>query len=420
MKFIHAADIHLDSPLRGLERYDGAPSDEMRSATRKALENLVRLGIEEKVAFVLIVGDVYDGDWKDYNTGLFFARQMARLREADIKVFLIRGNHDAASQITRELALPENVYEFPSHKPESVLLEDLGIAIHGQSFPTQAVTEDLSASYPLAKDSLFNIGLLHTSAGGREGHENYAPCTVAGLLSKGYDYWALGHVHQREELQRDPWIVFPGNLQGRHARETGSKGCTLVSITDGAVRSVEHKSLDVARWCQYVVNTDGAADLDEILERTRRGLLAELDRAEGRLLAVRLAVRGSCRAHKTLAKQHDQFINECRALANDIGVGQVWIEKVSIQSQAEFDLDEIAKRQDPLGDLLRFMRSLPSDEATLGELLKEFRSLQQKLPLELRQGAEAMDLDDPSLLREILPEVDQILLSRLLEQDSKR
>jgi DNA repair exonuclease SbcCD nuclease subunit len=129
MKFIHAADIHLDSPLRGLERYDGAPSDEMRSATRKALENLVRLGIEEQVAFVLIAGDVYDGDWKDYNTGLFFARQMARLREADIKVFLIRGNHDAASQITRELTLPENVYEFPARKAETVLLEPLGIQL---------------------------------------------------------------------------------------------------------------------------------------------------------------------------------------------------------------------------------------------------------------------------------------------------
>lgn len=420
MKFIHAADIHLDSPLRGLERYDGAPSDDMRSATRKALGNLVRLGIEEKVAFVLIAGDVYDGEWKDYNTGLFFARQMARLREADIKVFLIRGNHDAASQITRELSLPENVYEFPSRKPESVLLEDLGIAIHGQSFPTQAVTEDLSASYPLAKDGFFNIGLLHTSAGGREGHENYAPCTVAGLLSRGYDYWALGHVHQREELHRDPWIVFPGNLQGRYARETGSKGCTLVAVTDGVIHSVEHKSLDVARWCHCLVVANGAADLDEILERTRGSLLGEVDRAEGRLLAVRLTVRGACRAHKSLEKQHEQFINECRSLANDIGAGRVWVEKVQIRTRAELDLDELAKRQDALGDLLRFIRGLPANEAVLGELLAEVRPLQQKLPLELRRGADAMDLDDPAVLREILSEVEQILFPRLLEVDSKQ
>ncbi|MDZ7615944.1 MAG: DNA repair exonuclease, partial [Patescibacteria group bacterium] len=100
MKFIHAADVHLDSPLQGLMRYEGAPADEIRAATRRALENLVALALEEDVAFVLIAGDVYDGDWKDHNTGLFFASQMARLREADIPVVMISGNHDAANKMT--------------------------------------------------------------------------------------------------------------------------------------------------------------------------------------------------------------------------------------------------------------------------------------------------------------------------------
>src|SRR3972149_747737 len=116
MKFIHVADIHLDSPLRGLERYEGAPVAELRGATREALESLVRVSLEERVDFVLIAGDVYDGDWRDYNTGLFFARQMTRLREAGIPVLLIRGNHDAASQITRELRLPENVNRFSTRQ----------------------------------------------------------------------------------------------------------------------------------------------------------------------------------------------------------------------------------------------------------------------------------------------------------------
>jgi len=79
-RFIHAADIHLDSPLRGLDRYDGAPVEEIRGATRRALENLVDVCLAERVAFLLIAGDIYDGDWKDYNTGLFFHRQMSRLR----------------------------------------------------------------------------------------------------------------------------------------------------------------------------------------------------------------------------------------------------------------------------------------------------------------------------------------------------
>jgi DNA repair exonuclease SbcCD nuclease subunit len=279
------------------------------------------------------------------------------------------------------------------------------------------VTDDLSADYPLAKGSFFNIGLLHTSAGGREGHENYAPCTLAGLLSKGYDYWALGHVHQREVLHEDPWIVFPGNVQGRHARETGSKGCSLVTVADGRVLAVEHRELDVVRWCECVVDANGATDLDELLDRSRCVLQAELDQADGRLLAARLVVSGACQAHKMLATQQEHFINECRALANDIGAGQVWLEKVQLQTRAAADLDELAKRADPLGDLLRFIRGLPTDEATLGDLLREFKSLKQKLPLELRQGTDGINLENPVLFRALLGDVEQILLARLLGQE---
>ncbi len=224
IKFIHAADIHLDSPLVGLERYDGAPVDEIRGATRRALENLVRLATEEHASFVLIAGDVYDGDWKDYNTGLFFVKQMARLKEAGISVYLVAGNHDAASVITKSLRMPDNVAFLSTERPETMLIDRLGIALHGQGFPAREVTEDLSIAYPDAMAGMFNIGLLHTSVDGRSGHEPYAPCTLDGLRSKGYDYWALGHVHAREVLSEDPWIVFPGNMQGRHVRETGPKG----------------------------------------------------------------------------------------------------------------------------------------------------------------------------------------------------
>jgi exonuclease SbcD len=247
-KFIHAADVHLDSPLRGLEQYEGAPVEEIRGASRRALENLVELAIAEQVAFVLFAGDLYDGDWKDYNTGLYFGRQMTKLREAGIRAFLLSGNHDAASQLTRHLRLPDNIKILSDQKPESVSLEDFGVMLHGQGFPRRVVTENLSAGYPKPVPHLFNIGLLHTSVDGREGHEPYAPCSLEGLLSKGYDYWALGHVHRREILHQDPWVVFPGNIQGRHVRETGPKGCTVVTVRDGRVLSVEHRDLNVLRW----------------------------------------------------------------------------------------------------------------------------------------------------------------------------
>src|SRR6185503_917708 len=185
MKFVHAADLHLDSPLRGLARYEGAPVDEVRGATRRAFQNLIELCLDEGAAFLLIAGDIYDGDWKDYCTGLFFLNQLARLRAADIDVVLIRGNHDAQSQITKHLRFPENVHELAVNAPSSFDLPLHGVRVHGQGFRTRAVTDDLAAGYPDATRGLFNIGLLHTAVGGRPGHENYAPCRLPTLLAKG-------------------------------------------------------------------------------------------------------------------------------------------------------------------------------------------------------------------------------------------
>src|SRR5208283_1107022 len=153
--------------------------------------------------------------------------------------------------------------------PETVILGDLGIAIHGQSFATAAVTKDLASSYPAARHGLFNIGMLHTSLNGREGHENYAPCTLDTLKAKGYDYWALGHVHKREVPGENPWIVFPGNTQGRHIREAGPKGCTLVGVEDGAVISVEHRDLHCLIWALCEVDAAGAAHPYDVVDRVK-------------------------------------------------------------------------------------------------------------------------------------------------------
>ncbi|MBW2597058.1 MAG: DNA repair exonuclease, partial [Deltaproteobacteria bacterium] len=201
-------------------------------ATRRAFDNLVQTAIKEKVSFVLIAGDLYDGDWKDYNTGLYFVSQMNRLRDVNIPVYIVAGNHDAASKVSRVLRLPESVHLFPTQKPATLCINNIDVAIHGQSFASPAVKKDLSAKYPPRLPGYFNIGMLHTCVTGREGHESYAPCTLDGLRSKGYDYWALGHVHQHEVLMDDPLIVFPGNIQGRHVQETGPKGCVLVSVDD--------------------------------------------------------------------------------------------------------------------------------------------------------------------------------------------
>ncbi len=419
MKFIHAADIHLDSPLRGLARYDGAPVEELRGATRRAFENLIDLALEEDVAFLLLVGDLYDGDWKDYNTGLFFVQQVARLREARIPAYIVAGNHDAASQITKALKPPENAYIFSTSKPETALLEELGVAIHGQGFATRAVKEDLTTAYPDATPEMLNIGLLHTSLDGRPGHAPYAPCSVDGLRSKGYDYWALGHVHKREVVSEDPWIVFPGNIQGRQIRETGEKGCTLVTVEDREIAAVEHQALDVVRWATLDIDATDLTTVDDVLDKGREEIERLTDEVDGRLVAARFIISGSSPASGELRVSREQITAEIRALANDYGQDRFWVEKVLVDTQPVQKKDVAMERDDALGSLLREIRDLDVDPERLANLSEEVASLRTKLPAEILNGDDAFDPTDGETLRTLLPDVKAILISELLRQGDR-
>jgi DNA repair protein SbcD/Mre11 len=416
VKFVHAADIHLDSPLRGLDKYAGAPSDAMRSASRRALINLVDLCLEEQAGLLVIAGDLYDGSWKDHGTGLFFASQMARLAQAKVRVVLLRGNHDAASQIAKNLRLPDNVRELSVRKPETVIFDDLGVAVHGQGFATRAVTDDLAARYPEPVPGLVNIGVLHTSMDGREGHEPYAPTTLATLAARGYDYWALGHVHKREVLSRAPWVVFPGNLQGRHARETGPKGATLVTIAGGRIAEVEARALDVVRWAAVSVDATGCATDGDVLDRVRDALSRAVKDADGRALAARVTVAGDSPAHVALAAEPDRFVNDVRALATDAGA-DVWVEKVKVKTRAPLDLVGLRRQPDAIGELARALDALRRDDDALLALAGGLDELRKKLPAELRDGDDALRLDDPAYLRTLVDDVEQMILPRLVHGD---
>ncbi len=398
--------------MRGLDRYEGAPAAEMRRATRDALVNLVDLALAEGVAFVVVAGDLYDGDWHDHGTGLFLNAQIARLREAGVKVYLIRGNHDAASQITRHLTLPENVVTFRTDGPETRTDDDLGVAIHGQGFSTRAETRNLAETYPERVRGYFNLGLLHTCATGREGHEAYAPCTVEQLREKGYDYWALGHIHKREELHADPPIVFSGNLQGRHAREAGPKGCTLVTVSGGRITGMEHRPLDVVRWEVARVDASGSDDLDDVLGLATRRFADLRDSADGRVVAVRVEVVGTCRAHARIGEEPERAEAEIRNLARDVGPGVLWVEKVKLRTTPP---RSIVAEDGPIGVLLQLIDELRSDPDRLRTLAAaELADLKKKLPSELRVGDEPFDLDSPALLRESLELVGPMVVRGLL------
>ena len=255
--FLHAADLHLGSPLTGLAMKDEVVARRFATASREAFSELVTQAIAEKVAFVVFSGDIYDGDWKDTAIGLFFNREVSRLARADIPVFLIRGNHDAESEITKAVTLPDNVVEFPTRKAETHQLHTLKVALHGRGFADRSAAENFAIAYPPPVKGWFNIGMLHTSCEGNAAHAVYAPCTVAELAGRGYDYWALGHVHEQAVLHRDPWIVYSGNLQGRSVRECGPKGAVLVDVADSRVAGLRPLIVDRARWLHVTNSSRG-------------------------------------------------------------------------------------------------------------------------------------------------------------------
>lgn len=426
MRFIHAADLHIDSPLRGLSRYEGAPLERLRGATRRALERLVDLAIEEQVDFVLLAGDLYDRDWLDFHTGLFVREQMALLGRKNIRVFMVQGNHDAQGVITRQVPWPDNVKVFGHRKAETVRIDDLAVAIHGQSFPDREVPEDLVPGYPDAVSGFFNIGLLHTSLTGIAGHDTYAPTSLPVMKTKGYDYWALGHVHARQVVSEQPRVVFPGNLQGRHARETGAKGCELVNV-EGAAVDARFVPLDVVRWHQIQMDLQPVPSLDELPRHLTQALQAAVADSGDVLHAVRVLLRGETTLHALEARQPGTLAAAVQAAAQDVLGAEVWIEKVRLDLRSPVDRAQLAQGNDALGELVRWVDVLSADSVALGEFCRDALSeVLAKVPPEVHaavaQEITADDLphlDDMAALLALVKDAEATLLARLTADEAR-
>ena len=392
-KFLHAADLHLDSPLSGLTRYEGVPVDEVRLATRTALMSLVDFAIEEGVAFVVIAGDIYDGDWPHFGTGLFFCAAMGRLEKAGIEVYLLYGNHDAQSVLTKKLPLPPNVHVFPTNKAKTFVHQGTGAALHGRSYKDRDTRDNLAAQYPPAIQGAFNIGVLHTALGGRPPHAPYAPCSIAELSAKGYQYWALGHVHDFEIVSASPYIVFPGNLQGRSIRECGPKGAVIVTVQDQDILlDPQRISLDSVRWMRVEIDVTDITSEADLHARLRAQLEEAFSmQSDGRALLIRVALFGTTSLHDWLTGSKDQLDNDIRGIAISVSE-RLWVEKISLKTAPLVQVsaggssvvDELGSllaegAQDPelkqklLADLSEFLGRIPSDLAADDDLLFAIR-----------------------------------------------
>lgn len=387
MKFIHTADIHLDSPLSGLAAYKDAPADRLRTVTRDAFTRLVDEAIEEAVDFMVIAGDLYDGSWKDYNTGHFFCREMGRLNQVGIPVYLLFGNHDADSEMTKKLTLPPNVHQFETRKAHTFLINDLKVALHGRSYKEAATVDNLATGYPAPVAGWLNIGVLHTALEGYAAHANYAPCSLAELSAKGYDYWALGHVHEHAILLKDPWVVFPGNLQGRHIRETGARGAIMVTADESGIQSVERLLVDALRWHVVAVDASEANTLQDVVRLVGRAFeQLIMETPEKIYLSVRVCITGKTAAHGELFGLETQLREEILGQAAGQGIDRLWVEKVRIETEPLTDAAHLVARSDAIADLQKFLDEAPDDAALLASLLEDLRPLVDRVPMEVIQA----------------------------------
>ena len=387
---------------------------------RKAFVRLVDLALEREVSFVLLAGDLSDQGWKDANTALFLKRQVARLTSEGIEVFVVWGNHDLKGAVAKLWRTSESVHVFPSNKAATVPLAGLPVAVHGRSLSQNIRHHNLAKTFPQPVEGFFNIGLLHTSLDGREGHDDYAPCSREDLLSKRYDYWALGHVHDHEVVQEDPWVIFPGCIQGRHVRETGPKGCLVVEadLDAGRVAGPEFVALDQVRWEVASLDVTGMETENALWNEVGRKLEDLASRAEGRPLAVRFILEGRSPLAGPFVANPFALEEHFRSLAAEAAAGQVFVESVRLDSvstgvDAEDALpaglfEEVVGRIRDMAEELESIRALDAGDK-IGGVGKTLDGLVARM---VRSHLKTL-VPDEAELRQLLGEANEMVLARL-------
>ena len=381
-RFVHTADVHLDSPLRSLALRDPDVAELIGNATRQAFERTIELCLEEQVDALMIAGDLYDGDLRSMKTAVFFGTQMRQLTEAGIRVYLIRGNHDAESVITKHLSLPDGVHVF-SGRAEAIPIEESGVVVHGISFARPQAPESLLPKFKAPVSGCVNIGLLHTSLAGAEGHDTYSPCSLADLTGHGFDYWGLGHVHKRKvHASAVCTVVMPGIPQGRDIGEAGPKSVTLVTVADDGSITLEERFTSVAQFERVKADVTGLSEWPDVLNALEAVLGETRDLVISDHLVARLEIVGGTALASRIRRDSDVLLEEARQAAASLP--RTAIEKISVDVHVPA-IPADASGYDPVIELKALIEGEVLGSATFRANIRDIvTDLQRQLPPELR------------------------------------
>lgn len=441
-RFIHAADLHLDSPFAGLSGVPEAVRQLLRGSTFAALDNLTELAIREKVDFVLIAGDVYDSADRSLRAQLRFHHAMKRLAENGISAFVVHGNHDPLDGREAKLDWPSGVHMFKAGEVERVPVVLAGRGhvadIQGISYPTAAVRDNYAQRFEAGAAGVYQIGLLHANVDGSPEHADYAPCSLRELAAAGLDYWALGHVHTRRVLSEKPWVVYPGNIQGRSNRETGAKGCYVVEVDGSGAAELRFQALDAVRWLVRQVSIADCSTEQELKEELERVVEDARTAAEGKPSVLRLVLTGRGRLHgklqggyaRDLAEELRRAELERWELPEEVtGTGEgmplVWLEKLSVRTGVAADRDVLLQSEGFLGELLRLAAELESEPQALqsfaGECLEPLLGHNRAGALMRKTGLAGEGVSgagvEAEFASELLKQASEWLLDHLLDEE---
>jgi DNA repair exonuclease SbcCD nuclease subunit len=419
-RFVHAADLHLDTPFDGLSRLGAEVPDLLRDASLQAFDKLVRATLDAGADALLLAGDLYDGPDRGLRAQLRLRAGLQQLTDAGVQVFLVHGNHDPVDEGWSAIGdWPAGVHRFSAEAVEAVPLHRDGrevARVHGISYPRRDTTENLARRFPKETDAPFAIGLLHANVGSNPDHAGYAPCDLADLRASAMDYWALGHIHAAQVLSERPHAVYSGVLQGRSPKpsEQGPKGAYVVDVEDGAVAHLDFRPLDVVRFHQIALDVAGIADAGQLQD----ALLAQAEdaatAAEGRQLILRAQLTGRGAVHHALRRQDAGADDLLQTLQEAAGpAAGVWWDRIVDRTAPPLDKDAIRARGDFSAELLQRAEALLADPDQAAAFLDAHAR-----PTD-RRLRDLVDADDPERARARLEAALDEALDRL-EPDEPR
>lgn len=414
-RFIHCSDLHLDTPFSGLVTAHPELKDKLRNSTFQAFQNIVNLALRERVDAVIIAGDIYDAQDKSLQAQLKFRKALNKLASAEIPVFVVAGNHDPLNSWSASLEPPENVVVFPGNRVEryEVLREGKPAAhIYGISFPERKVSENLAVFFEKKHTSGFSIGVLHTNVGGNPKHENYAPCQLKDLVRKRFDYWALGHIHIHQVLREEnPAVVYSGNSQARNFKETGEKGCCLVTLRDQEAPQIKFMATDVVRYLSEDLDISHCLNLDGVLQTVQTKSEEVSSLMDRRDVLVRFNLTGSSSLHAELHRGGtlDGLLEDIRDYF-EARNPRVWVDLI-LNTRGTYDLDARRKGNDFIADIISLY-----DEAENGAQLKDIKEALKPMFQDWPGGRYLDELTDEDLIR-LVGEAKRMTLDQLMEED---